>query len=72
MEEKLAVPREKVKVFYSTSGTLSGFCQPVMWTREDFDEILGEGEIRLRKALGMTADDIIQALCRRLLLFQRL
>lgn len=62
MEEKLAVPREKVKVFYSTSGTLSGFCQPVMWTREDFDEILGEGEIRLRKALGMTADDIIQAL----------
>ncbi|MDY7031100.1 MAG: AMP-binding protein [Thermodesulfobacteriota bacterium] len=62
MDEKLAVPREKVKVFYSTSGTLSGSCQPVMWTREDFDEILGQGEIRLRKALGMTEDDIIQAL----------
>jgi phenylacetate-CoA ligase len=62
IDEKLAVPRKDVKVFYSTSGTLSGFTQPVMWTREDFDEIIGEGEIRLRTALGMTADDVVQAL----------
>jgi phenylacetate-CoA ligase len=62
IDEKLAVSRKDVKVFYSTSGTLSGFTQPVMWTREDFDEIIGEGEIRLRTALGMTADDVVQAL----------
>lgn len=60
--DKLAVPMEKVKVFYSTSGTFSGFTQPVMWTKEDFDKIIGQGEIRLRKALGMTSDDIVQAL----------
>ena len=62
IDEKLAVPRKDVKVFYSTSGTLSGFTQPVMWTRKDFDEIIGQGEIRLRTAIGMTADDVVQAL----------
>ncbi len=60
--EKLAVPMEEVKVFYTTSGTLSGFTQPIMWTRKDFDEIIGQGEIRLRLALGMRADDVVQAL----------
>lgn len=62
ISEKLAVPMEEVKVFTTTSGTLSGFTQPIMWTKSEFDKLASEGEVRLRIAMGMTADDIVQPL----------
>ncbi len=59
--EKLAVPREKVKVVSSTSGTVSGFTQPVLMTEQGWAEYVN-AEAKGRWILGVRPDDVVQIL----------
>jgi len=61
VEEKLAVPMEKVKVVSSTSGTLSGFTQPVLMTEHGWAEYVN-AEARARWMFGVRPDDVVQVL----------
>ena len=59
--EKLAVPLEEVKTVSSTSGTVSGFTQPVLMTAGGWDEYV-DLEARGRWTLGVRPDDVVQIL----------
>jgi len=59
--EKLAVPIEEVKIVSSTSGTISGFTQPVVMTARGWAEYI-EIEARGRWMLGVRPDDVLQIL----------
>jgi phenylacetate-CoA ligase len=59
--EKLAVPMEEVKVVGSTSGTVSGFTQPVLMTKREWDMLIS-GEARMRWAAGVRPWDVAQLL----------
>ena len=61
LSEKMVVPLEEVKVYASTSGTLSGFTQPIPFTRNDFEKFL-DGEGRVRWTMGIRPSDVIQLL----------
>ena len=59
--EKLAVPMEEVKTINSTSGTLSGFTQPILISKRDW-EFYFYGEARSRWTIGVRPQDVIQLL----------
>ena len=59
--DKLAVPMEEVKVVSSTSGTISGFTQPVLMTERGWDGYV-DAEARARWMFGVRPDDVIQVL----------
>ena len=59
--DKLAVPMEKVKIVSSTSGTVSGFTQPVLMSAEGWDRYV-DLEARARWTLGVRPDDVLQIL----------
>lgn len=59
LPEKLAVPIEEVKEVFSTSGTVSGFTQPVLRTRREA-RIMYDAFARAMWALGVRPDDVVQ------------
>jgi len=59
--DKLAVPMEEVKVVSSTSGTISGFTQPVLMTERGWAEYV-TAEARARWMFGVRPDDVVQVL----------
>jgi len=61
LEEKLAVPWELITDILSTSGTLSGFTQPVPFTSQDLDTAMNLGARSVRMA-GVREEDTIQLL----------
>ncbi|MGQ9646323.1 MAG: phenylacetate--CoA ligase family protein [Thermodesulfobacteriota bacterium] len=61
LSEKLAVPMEKVKEVSSTSGTLSGFTQPFLMTKEEARAYY-QNEARMRAICGVTPADVVQVL----------
>jgi len=61
ISEKLAVPIEEVKIVSSTSGTISGFTQPVVMTAKGWDGYI-DIEARGRWTIGVRPDDILQIL----------
>lgn len=61
MTEKLAVPLDKVKIVSSTSGSVSGFTQPVLMTEQGWADYV-ELEARARWVLGIRPDDVVQVL----------
>ena len=61
LEEKLAVGRESITQIMTTSGTISGFTQPIMMTEHDEEE-MSNIFIRTIRMVGVRADDIVQLL----------
>ena len=61
IEQKLAVPWTSVTQIMTTSGTISGFTQPVASTESDIEEGLGLMARTVRMA-GVKSDDIVQFL----------
>jgi len=59
--EKLAVPMEEVKAINSTSGTLSGFTQPILISKRDW-EFYFYGEARSTWTIGVRPQDVVQLL----------
>jgi len=59
--EKLALPLEKVKIVSSTSGSVSGFTQPVLMALEEWTSYV-ELEARIRWSLGVRPSDVAQIL----------
>jgi phenylacetate-CoA ligase len=62
LEDKLAVPIEEISDVCSTSGTVSGFTQPVLFTRKDFDASCIDSLVRGRWSAGVRPDDVVQSL----------
>ncbi len=61
LEDKLAVPMEKVKAIHTTSGTVSGFTQPRVLSKKD-EEMFYDQEARGRWTLGVRPQDMAQIL----------
>jgi phenylacetate-CoA ligase len=61
VEEKLAVPLESITEIMTTSGTLSGFTQPVMMTERDVEQGFNLFA-RTCTMAGIKRDDIVQIL----------
>jgi phenylacetate-CoA ligase len=59
--EKLAIPIEETKTIQSTSGTVSGFTQPILMSKRDW-EFYSYGEARSRWTIGVRPGDIVQLL----------
>ena len=62
LEEKLAIPPEEVKQVCSTSGTVSGFTQPVLLSEKDFQTQCVNALARARWMIGERPSDTIQSL----------
>ena len=58
LPEKMTVPWDDTKVFASTSGTISGFTQPIPWTQRDY-ELMLEQQARCYWAVGVRPWDIV-------------
>jgi len=55
--EKMTVPMEEIKIVSSTSGTVSGFTQPVLMTMREW-EFLRDFEARFRWTIGVRPWDV--------------
>lgn len=62
LEDKMAIPMSKVKQVCSTSGTVSGFTQPVPLSEGDFRTQCVNALARFRWAAGERPNDVIQCL----------
>ncbi|MDY6968434.1 MAG: hypothetical protein SVR08_07255 [Spirochaetota bacterium] len=61
LSEKLSIPMNEVVAINSTSGTLSGFTQPIPLSKNDWDFYI-YGEARCRWTIGVRPDDVVQCL----------
>ncbi|MDY7032274.1 MAG: AMP-binding protein [Thermodesulfobacteriota bacterium] len=59
--EKLAIPMDEVVTINSTSGTLSGYTQPILLSKKDWDFYI-YGEARSRWTIGVRPKDVVQCL----------
>ena len=62
LEEKLAVPLEDVKQVCSTSGTISGFSQPVCFSQRDAERCCINSLARMFWTMGVRPNDSVQCL----------
>jgi phenylacetate-CoA ligase len=63
LEDRLAIPEEKIKMYHSTSGTV-GAVVPIPFSKRDMKAFLKDGEARGRWTMGVRPWDVVQILTR--------